>query len=579
VLVVAADESVMPQTREHFEICRLLRVRRGLIVLTKADLVDEETVQLVRLEVRDLAAGSFLADAPVLPVSVKTGQGLPELRDALVVLGRAVPGRQTAGVTRLPIDRVFSVRGFGTVVTGTLVSGHIGVEQELALLPKGRSVKVRGIQVHGVSQTRAVAGQRVAANLGGAEVDELARGDSLATPAAFEPTRILDVTVEVVKSARALRHGTRVRFHQGTSELLGRLAIVGTAGPDAAGEADTGGGVVPLEEVRPGARAYARVRLEAPAVVTRGDRFILRTYSPPTTIAGGSVLDPHPPRIRVRNMAGRTRFRRLDPASSGEPIESEPAEQRAVVLMVEESGAAGLPVSALTSRGGIPPFAIPALLDRLTREGVVARAGEVLIGPRILDDLKQRLLAMLAVYHRSEPLLEGMPREEARERLCGRAGPGVFERVIEDLTRQNRILGRDRLALPSHQVACSEDERRALTSLEGAFRAGGLKPPDLTAVATSGRIPTDVAERVVKLLMRQRILVRLDTLLFHESALARLRTDVMALKQPAGGAPTQIDVSTFKERYGVTRKFAIPLLEYLDRERVTKRVGDVRIVL
>ncbi|MCU1384302.1 MAG: selenocysteine-specific translation elongation factor SelB [Acidobacteria bacterium] len=262
VLIVAADESVMPQTREHFDICRLLRVPAGIVALTKVDLVDADMLELARMEVRELVAGSFLADAPIVPVSAKTGEGLDALRAALADASGRATARAADGVTRLPIDRVFSMKGFGTVVTGTLVSGRVSAEAELTVAPGDRRVKVRGVQVHGEKCAEAVAGQRAAINLSGVEVDDISRGQALVTPGAFEATRLADALLELLPGAKPLKHGARVRVHQGTAEILGRVAIIGA-------------GAAPIE---PGARAFVRLRLEAPAILARGDRYIVRAY-------------------------------------------------------------------------------------------------------------------------------------------------------------------------------------------------------------------------------------------------------------------------------------------------------------
>ncbi|MGH7338594.1 MAG: GTP-binding protein, partial [Myxococcota bacterium] len=324
MLVVAADESVMPQTREHFEICRLLQVPRGLVVITKADLVDADTLELVRLEVRDLVKGSFMDAAPVLDVSARTGDGIPGLRTALASAAAASRPRPAGGVPRLAVDRVFSMRGFGTIVTGTLVAGRIAVDDELVLLPSERVAKVRGLQVHGEPRDRASAGERAAVNLGGVDVADIERGTTLTRTGALSVTRRLDATLDLLPGAKPLRHGARVRFHHGTSELLGRVAVSGD--PD----------------IQPGGSAFVRLRLEAPAVLTRGDRFILRAYSPPATIAGGAVLDPLPPRTGVRTAAGRDRFAQLH-ATGDEPLRR----------LIEESGVEGLPAAALVARAGL----------------------------------------------------------------------------------------------------------------------------------------------------------------------------------------------------------------------------------
>jgi len=569
VLVVAADESVMPQTREHFDICRLLQVPAGLVALTKSDLVDADTLELVRLEVRELAAGSFLEGAPIVPVSAKTGDGLDAFRRALVDVSATVRGRPVDGVTRLPIDRVFTMKGFGTVVTGTLVSGRIGADVELTIAPGDRRVKVRGVQVHGASRPEAAAGQRTAVNLGGVEVDEIDRGQTLVTPAAFEETRLADAIVEVLPGAKPVKHGARVRFHQGTAEILGRVALVGPLA-----SLLTSGGGVPA--ILPGSRAFVRLRLERPAVLARGDRYILRAYSPAVTIAGGVILDPHPPRGAIRTAAALSRARRLafDP-SDADRVQSD---DRAAAVMVEDAGAAAFPLASMVSRAGVDPGALEARIDALVRSGDVVRAGDVLVTPAVFEKLKAAILAALGEHHRAQPLSEGVPREELRDRVFARGHVDVFERALTDLATAGTIVSRDRIALATHRVALSPEDERARASIERAFRDGGLRPPDASAVAAETGAPAATVDRVLKLLQRQKVLVRIDTLLFHDEALKRLKAEVAALKASAG-AGARIDVATFKERFGVSRKFAIPLLEYLDRERVTRRMGDSRVVL
>ena len=566
VLVVAADESVMPQTREHFDICRLLRVRSGLVALTKSDLADAETLELARLEVRELVAGSFLDGAPIVPVSAKTGDGLDAFRRALVEVASHTAGRNTDGATRLPIDRVFSMKGFGTVITGTLVSGRIATDHELMLLPGERLVKVRGVQVHGERKAEAVAGHRTAVNLSGVDVGDIARGQDLVTPGAFEETRVADAVVELLPDAKPLKHGARVRFHQGTAETLGRIAIVGPLASAA------GRGVPAIE---PGSQAFVRLRLERPTVLTRGDRYILRAYSPAVTIAGGAIIDPRPPKTATRTETALARSRRLaiDPAADRAAVELAGA-----AAMIDAAAAAGMPVPSLTTRAAIDPVALDARIDALVRSGAALRAGEVLVAPAIVADLKTRIVAVLAEHHRAQPLAEGVPREELRDQLFGRGHADVFARALDDLVTEKKIVVRDRVALATHRVELSQEETRARTAIEQAFRQAGLKPPDAGTIAAEAGVSAAVADRVLKLLQRQKVLVRLDTLLFHDEALKRLKAEVAALKT-AAGTGARIDVATFKERFGVTRKFAIPLLEYLDRERLTRRVGDSRVIL
>jgi selenocysteine-specific elongation factor len=548
MLHVAADESVMPQTREHFEICRLLRVPAGLTVITKSDLVDPETVDVVRLEIQELVAGSFLDGAPIVAVSARTGAGLPDLRRTLAELAHGVRGRPASGPPRLPIDRVFSMRGFGTVVTGTLVSGTIRQDDELHLVPSDRRIKVRGLQVHGQPRPEAMAGQRAAVNLAGVEVADIARGETLTAPGAVTATRRVDVEIELLPDARPVRHGSRVRFHQGTRELQARVAVA--SGPDIAA----------------GSTALARIHLDSAAALVRGDRFILRTYSPPATIGGGIVLDPSPPRRGVRTAAAASRFARL---SAGETD--------AVLSMVEESGLQGLPKPHLHGRAGVAWDERDRFVDALARSGAVVVLGDSIFPARRLEEMSGRVLAAVKEHHARHPLEEGIPREELRERLFSGAATVAFDRVVDALSGAGQIVARDRIALRGHSLALTDEEAKARDAMVAAFEQAALAPPD--GVELAARIGTrkDVFERMAGLLVRQKVLVRVGDLLFHESALRRLKDEVRSLKADQG--TDRIDVGTFKDRYQVTRKYAIPLLEFLDRERVTRRVGDARLIL
>lgn len=561
VLVVAADESVMPQTREHFDICRLLQVPAGLVALTKADLVDAETLELVKIEVRQLLSGSFLRDAPIVAVSSKTGEGLDAIRTALVDLASRAVERRADGPARLPIDRVFSMKGFGTVVTGTLTSGRIGVDQEFVVQPGRLSAKVRGVQVHGAKRPEAVAGERTAVNLGGVDKEQIARGQSLVTPNRFEETRLADAAIELLPGAKKLPHGARVRFHQGTAEILARVGVIGPATSEGVG-------------VAPGSREYVRLRLEKPAVLARGDRYVLRSYSPAMTIAGGVILDPRPARVPIRSQATKDHARRLDVVSCTETRED--AELRAAAVMIEDMGRLGFPVSALVSRAGIDPSDVDARVDALVKSGRAVQAGGVLVAPATVDTLKSAIHDALTEHHQSQPLMDGLPREELRERVFRRGHQSVFDRTLTALADAGVLTVRDRVGLAGHRPKLSPEEERARTAIERAFRDAGLKPPEASAAA-SGLQPA-VADRMLKLLQRQKVLVKVDTLLFHDEALARLKSEVKAFGASTRGSG-RLDVATFKEKFGVTRKFAIPLLEYLDRERVTRRVGDARIVL
>lgn len=566
VLVIAADESVMPQTREHFAIAKLLGVGHGLIVLTKTDLVDDETVALVRLEARELVAGSFLEGAPILDVSARTGAGLDALRVALRSIVGLAPPRSTDGPFRLAVDRVFTVRGFGTVVTGTAISGVVRVDDELESVLQGRIVKVRGLHVHGARTDQAVAGQRVAMNLGGVDVNELSRGDTIASPGAFVATPRFDASIELLGDAKPFKHGTRVRVHQGTSEHLARLSLGRSLVEDSTAGARA--------EIAPGGRAYVRVRLERPAVLARGDRYVVRTYSPADTVAGGVVLDPLPPRNATRGAAQLERMKRLD--VSGVDVHALEAQAAALTVALREAGLRGVFPPALQTRWAIAPSSARRVLSRLIERGEAVAVGEGVVSAGAVSHAEAVILALLERHHRDEPLSSGLPREEVRTRVFGTATPAVFEYVLAQLTKAGRIADGDRVAIASHRVALTGPDAEAMTRVVGQYLDAGLRPPDRAALESLAAVSSTAAERVIQLLVRQKVLVKVDVLYFHVECLEALKRDVRALKTTGSGL---VDVATFKERYGITRKFAIPLLEYLDRERVTRRVGEKRVII
>ena len=557
LLVIAADESVMPQTREHFAICRLLDVAAGAIVLTKVDAADGETCELAALEARELVAGSFMHDAPLVRVSSRTGEGLEELKHVLAQVGARVKPRVSRTGARLPVDRVFSVKGFGTVATGTLVAGRISEGQTLAVLPGERLTTARAVQVHGQVQPWAVAGERVAVNLGGLEVADLARGATLCEPGTLEAGTRCDVLLELLPDARGLRHGARVRFHQGTSEIMGRVALA-----SARDERQ------PIGELGRAASGYARLRLERPAVLTRGDRFIIRAYSPAMTIGGGTVLDPHPPRSAIRTAAGMSRFRALDPAVTPEA---------AALVFIEERGLAGLPRAALVSRAGAPRDAAHELVSRLVEGDRVRVVGELVVSRTQMEDASLRLLEALRGHHAAEPLSEGLHREEARMRVAPRASAAVFDAIVTALVAAKQVSARERLAIAGQSVSLTQQEERIREALVRAYHAAGLTPPDAAGARTAAGADAATVDRIIALLLRQRVLTRVDTLIFHTERLEGLKAELRSLK--AAGETATLDVASFKQRYGVSRKFAIPLLEYLDRERITRRVGESRVLV
>jgi selenocysteine-specific elongation factor len=546
-LVVAADESVMPQTREHFHICRLLGVARGLVVLTKCDLADAESQALAELEVRELVKGSFLEGAPLLRVSARTGQGLDELRGALRELARSAPLRAVEGLLRLPIDRVFTLKGFGTVVTGTLVSGRLVGGEELVVLPSGRRARVRGLQVHGAAAESVAAGSRAAVNLAGLEVQELARGDVLAHPDTLRPTSILDVEVASLPGERALKQGSRVRVHAASAEVLARVRLL-EAGPL-------------------GATGLAQLRLERPVVVGRGDRLILRSYSPSVTIAGAVVLDPEATKPRGRDAGRLERLRALRQADV----------PQAARLMIQAAGANGLDLATLVARVTAPAGLLRAALEGSSEIASFGVPPAVFLSRPALDALAAAGLQALRRFHDENPLKAAMPREELRRRLFARHTDAVFEAVLSELAARGEArLVSDAVALAQHAVRLTPAEQAARAALLEAVQAGGLAGVELPQFAGASGVEPRLAERVSRLLQDEGLLRRVgEGLLVHREHLERLKVDVRR-RWPPG---SRLDVAGFKELTGLSRKFVIPLLEFLDRERVTRRAGTDRLVL
>lgn len=541
LLVVAATESIRPQTREHFDICRLLGVERGIIVLTKADLVEPDILDLVRLEAEELVRGSFLEDAPVVATSAVTGQGLDELRGHLGRMAVEVRGKDSSRYFRLPIDRAFSMRGFGTVVTGTLVSGAVAVEQEVELHPSGKRVRVRGLQVHGSAVERALAGQRTAANLAGVEVAEIARGMVLADAGRFRPATAVDTRFHLLPSAKPLKNRAPVHFHAGTAEIEAEARLLGRS-----------------EALAPGAAAWVRFLLREPLLILPGDRFIVRMFSPVVTIGGGTVLDAQPPR-RLRPEQVDERLRILAGGGAAERIE---------VWLGDAP--CGMSLSELVARSGLTEAEI---------ESAVGQRLELLPPPQCWVLPRQwfartleRLKAALAEFHRQNPLLPGIPREELRARELSEAPAFLLDAL---LARTSELAADgDTLRLASHKLRFSEDEQDALHKIEEAFRRADLAVPGWKEVLARCGVEASRARALLQHLLRDRRLIRVsEDLLYHAGAIERLRSLLAARRGERFG------VGQFKDWTGVSRKYAIPLLEFLDRERVTRRDGDSRVVL
>ncbi len=547
LLVIAADESIEPQTREHFDILQLLGVQRGITVLTKSDAVDAETLDVVRLEVEEFLRGTFLEPpkSPVVSVSSLTGAGLDDLKRAMIAAAAEVLPRDSHALARLPVDRVFTMKGFGTVVTGTLVAGTIHREEELEVFPSGRKVRVRGVQVHGQAAEAAVAGQRTALNLAGASTEDLSRGMTLAPVATFAVTRRVDVRLSLLSSApRPLKSRTRVHFHSNTMETVAEIALHA------------------VKQLAQGLQAFARLKLPEAALLLPGDRFIIRQFSPVVTIGGGVVLDPAP----ILRMPGHESFLQILAGGDPEPM---------LRARIARRGHGGISMSRLIAETGWTRNSLETRLAQAVKEGRVLRIGDLFVDAPAMERLQQLIVSSVEGFHRKNSLVGGIAREALREQV--KASSDVFTASLDLLASDKKIEATgDLVRLAGHGVIMKDEEAESKKKIEEAFAVAGLKVPALHEVIAGLKVDKTRAQKIVTLLLRDKVLVKIsEELVFHRSALEELRRLVAAQKAKS----PKMDVAKFKELTGVSRKYAIPLLEYLDRERVTKRVGDVREIL
>ncbi|MBI2881032.1 MAG: selenocysteine-specific translation elongation factor, partial [Candidatus Tectomicrobia bacterium] len=504
MLVVAADEGVMPQTREHLAICRLLEVRDGIVALTKKDLVDEEWLELAADDVRTFLRGTFLEDKPIVPVSSRTGEGLEEIRAALQGCAARVPEKDADGPLRLPIDRVFTMRGFGVVVTGTLFSGRAHLEERVVLQPKGLTARVRGIQVHGQGLPEAAAGQRTAINLQGLEKETIERGDVLAAPDSVRPSYMLDVAIHYLPDApRPLKNRDRIRFHQGTAEAIGRVAVVGA------------------DALPPGETGFAQLRLEAPVVVRPGDRYVIRSYSPITTIGGGKVLDSDPPK-----------HRRLRPETAGRFAALLEADDRArAALFLKEAGHKGLALPELLPRTSASRKGLLDTLEGLRKDGtaewVDAQAGWA-VHRDALESLESEIREVLGKFHRENPLRPGVSKEELRSRVPG-APDKVFGFALRRLGGRDLVIEGDLVRLSSHKVSLGAAQSELREKIEQMYRKAGFQPPRIDEALQQLGIPRREDRAVIEVLVGEGALIRVkDDLLYHRESLEKVKETLAA---------------------------------------------------
>jgi len=557
LLVVAANESVMPQTLEHLHILNLLGIEKGVIAVTKIDTVDEEWHELVREEVREAVAGTFLTAAPVVSVSAVTGQGLAELKTVIDTLAADAGGKNAARDFRLPVDRVFTIRGAGTVVTGTLVAGTVRAGDAAEILPQRLTARVRQLQVHGDKVEAAEAGQRAAVNLAGVEVSELERGNVVAAPGTLHPTQALDAKLELLtvrftpEPLRPLRNRTRIRFYTGTQEIMGRVVLLDK------------------EEIAPGETAYVQFFLEEAAVVGRGDRFIIRSYSPLTTLGGGTVIEPYAKKHR--------RFR--DEVLAELQVKEKGAPDELLEQAVRQAASPFLTGEELAK-------ALPGLAGELNEiTGEMAAAGRLLvlpagnklyIHPERYEGLRCQAEEMLGRFHKQQPLKLGLPQEELRTKLFAALTPRVFAEVLNYLAADGVLaVENQKVRRPEHTITFSPAEAAVKAKLDAAYAEKPFAPPAAGELAAAEKLDPDLVERVIDALVELGEFVRLS----GEVALAR--TAVEAAKEKAAAhiaVNGSITLAEFRDLLETSRKYALPLLEHFDEIKFTRRIGDKRVL-
>ncbi|HET9402550.1 MAG TPA: selenocysteine-specific translation elongation factor [Candidatus Acidoferrales bacterium] len=551
LFVIAADEGIKPQTREHFDICRFLGIPRGVVAITKSDLVDADTLSARKAEIQKFLQGSFLEHAPLIPVSPRTGAGIDDLKRALNQIASEVPARTAGQHFRLPIDRVFAMKGFGTVVTGTLVSGSAKIGDEVEALPSARRLRVRGIQSGGQSVSLATAGQRTALNLAGSSVEELHRGMVLTSPGLFSATTRIDSQIELLRShPRPLKQRSQVHFHQGTSETIGEVILLDR------------------RQLSPGDTAFAQIELSDEIFLLPRDRFIIRQFSPVVTIGGGIVLDAQPRRHKSNDPRALDFLRTL---SRNNPNE--------VLAALLASAPDALDAKSVMRRTGWPLSQVESAATSLESGGIVTvlkRDPKEFLLTESLAACQRALAENVAKSHGQNPLAEGIPLEALR--ASAGAGPEAFRAALERAIAEGKLaLSNDLVKVAGREVALLPAEAQARDRIAAAFEKAGLSVPAANEVLAGTSLDPARSHKLLQILLREGILVKIgDGLIFHRNALVRVRELLAQRKRTRG---PRMKVPEFKEMTGVSRKYAIPLLEYLDRSGVTQRVGDERVIL
>lgn len=549
LLVIATDEGIMPQTKEHLEICSLLGIQKGIIALTKIDMVDEELRELAQEEILEYMQGTFLADAPVIPVSAHTGQGLDTLTSTIEKMVKSLHKTEDQDLFRLPVDRAFTIKGHGTVITGTLISGKINLGESIAVYPQQKISKVRGLEVHGQSQETALAGQRTAMNLAGLEVTELTRGDVIARPGTLFPSQTWSVQIEYLESApKPLGHRKEIHFHHGTKDTLARIYLLDR------------------DKLQPGERAIAQIHFSEPMVGVFGDRFVIRSFSPLRTIAGGIVVNPISRPLRKRSPQATI----IMQLTNEDPV-------RIITNQLLINSPQGLTKDQLKIMTNLPDKKLELVMKDLQAKQAIHifdREEMRFIGAETLNELSQELLNFVQEFHKKNPLLAGISRAEIKSNWGRGLPPKLVHFILEKTLKKNLLCSEQEvLRHPEHKVALKEDQNKLKQQILKTFLQAGQTPPTLKALLDKIGANKEQVLPVLGLLCKEGVLIKVkDELYFHTQAIDQ----TIAQIQKFFTREAELTPSKFKDLTGLSRKYAIPLLEYLDRAKVTIRIGDIR---
>lgn len=550
-LVIAADEGVMPQTREHLDICKLLGVKKGLVVLTKVDLVDGDLLELVKEEVSEIVQDTFLRGAPILSVSSVTGQGIPQLASTLDHLSQEIEERPADGLFRLPIDRVFTMKGFGTVVTGTMISGSLSLGETVQILPSGTEGKVRNLQVYNRSVERAVAGERTAVNLQGIETSAIERGDVLIRPNTLRPTQLIEAYLEYLPDApRPLKHRTKARFHIGTALTHASVFLLDR------------------EELSPGEGGFVQLRLERPVVALPQDRFVIRGSAAIQTVGGGTILDSHP-----------DKHRRFSPSVIADlSLLKDGTNEQALRQHIRHSGMGGITLEDLLNRVEVSPGETQANIRKMAEKGDL-----LFIDPEKLkviekgqyQGLRELVLAQLGEFHRRSPMKSGLSKEELRTKLPPEVDIKLFQILINQLIQSKEVvLEKDKLRLPVHQIS-SADEKGLVKRVEASVLKGGLQPPSPKELSEEWSEREEEVRAIFEHLTHEGVLVKIKGEIYvHRVSFENLKEELVAYLK----SHQEITTPQFKEMTRASRKYAIPLIEYFDQSKLTLRIGEKRVL-